>query len=297
MEKRRRFTLNESEEKEVEVLPAVELEEPLSAELTPELSTEEPSENIPEEIQVSALSMVIGGIISTEWQSLDAINSAIATFTLEKPEEKGPVEVLQLIIEEKTAHVGMLQSIINMLDNKTSELMKDGEEQSQEILEPAVDETKEEESLNEDLLNKVYKVLNTVWDVLTLPNLQPVVARSDEEFIKDKFQAWLAEQNPGTVDNKSFAGAMNIISQGLKKVSTVPELSQLPEIKDPRVTKVVFGKDGLMDNFYKDIADARAKLDNYLKAILSSRKNPPEKSELEVEEKPEQEEEVVEETE
>jgi len=143
MAQKEKFILLE-ENKPEEILPAVKLEQepvPLSPELTPELSV--PKEEIPQEVVATAFSTMVGSLISREWESIDALNSAIATFTIENPEDVSAIEILKQIVDEKTTHVGMLHKV---LGKDVEGLVKAGEEKADSIIEP-----KEEKELKESL--------------------------------------------------------------------------------------------------------------------------------------------------
>ena len=190
MARRERFILIEESKSEEEVLPSVRLEQepvPLSPELTPELTQEPsvaPEAEIPAEVVTTAFSTVISGLIVREWESIDSINSAIATFTIEKPENTAVVEILKQIIDEKTAHVGMLNKVLGEVDEKTAELVKDGEEKAETIIEPEKETEEKKDELKEGLdrseldqirdkftdfydklfLNEVYRVFDHIED-------------------------------------------------------------------------------------------------------------------------------------
>lgn len=151
MARRERFVLLEEEKKEVDIIPAAELvQEPLPLNL--DMGVEAPIEEqpIPEEVKVNAFSGLINSSIAREWENIDALNSAISTFTSERPEDLASVEILKGLVEEKTAHVGMLQKILGIVDGKTYELVKDGEEKAEEIVSEVVSEVKEEPKLEEN---------------------------------------------------------------------------------------------------------------------------------------------------
>lgn len=141
MARKDRFILLEEETQEI--LPAVELQqEPLTLSPAPEtLPTEE---NIPEEVKVNAFSSLINGAISREFESIDALNSAISTFMVERPEDLASIEIFKRIIEEKTAHVGMLQAVMGIVDGKVAELVKSGKEKAEEIVAAEPEELKED---------------------------------------------------------------------------------------------------------------------------------------------------------
>jgi bacterioferritin (cytochrome b1) len=147
---RNKLILIEEEKKEVDVMPAAELKQeplPLMPEFNPEVKPEEVV--VPEEIKVNAFSGLVNASISREWENIDALNSAISTFTSERPEDLSSIEILKQLVEEKTAHIGMLQKVLGIVDGKTYELVKDGEEKAEEIASEVVPEVGKEPKLEE----------------------------------------------------------------------------------------------------------------------------------------------------
>jgi rubrerythrin len=198
MARRERFILIEESKSEEEVLPSVRLEQepvPLSPELTPELTQEPsvaPEAEIPAEVVTTAFSTVISGLIVREWESIDSINSAIATFTIEKPENTAVVEILKQIIDEKTAHVGMLNKVLGEVDEKTAELVKDGEEKAETIIEPEKETEEKKDELKEGLdrseLEKIYEIYTNFYDRLFVNEVSRIFDRIEdgEAFIADE---------------------------------------------------------------------------------------------------------------
>jgi hypothetical protein len=147
-----KLILNEDDtfetEEEKEVIPAAELEqEPL----LPPLDLDMPDEKDIEEVEnnnefipfVSMINNAIGG----EWTSIDILNNVISTFAMEKPDEIGVIDILKQIVEEKTAHVGMLQRALELVDEGNTELLQKGKEKAEEIID---DSPIEEEPVEED---------------------------------------------------------------------------------------------------------------------------------------------------
>jgi rRNA processing protein Gar1 len=188
MARRERFILIEESKSEEEVLPSVRLEQepvPLSPELTPELTQEPsvaPEAEIPAEVVTTAFSTVISGLIVREWESIDSINSAIATFTIEKPENTAVVEILKQIIDEKTAHVGMLNKVLGEVDEKTAELVKDGEEKAETIIEPEKETEEKKDELKEDFdeLNQIRDKFTDFYDKLFVGAIDRVYEELEE---------------------------------------------------------------------------------------------------------------------
>jgi rubrerythrin len=180
MGRRDKLILIEEEKKEVEILPAAELaQEPLP--LNPDMGVEAPIEEqpVPEEIKVNAFSSLVNASISKEWEAIDAMNSAIATFIVERPEDEASIEVLRQVVDEKTAHVGMLQKVLGIIDGKTYELVKDGEEKAEEIVSEVVPEVKEEPKLEESKKPLKEDMTDDYWSAVVASEVDYLVQDED----------------------------------------------------------------------------------------------------------------------
>jgi rRNA processing protein Gar1 len=177
---RKRFVLTEEEKEEVKVLPAAELvQEPLP--LNTETTTEETPEEqpVPEEIKVNAFSSLVNASISREWEAIDAINSAIVTFIVERPEDEASIEVLRQVVDEKTAHVGMLQKVLGIVDGKVYDLVKDGEEKADDIVSEVVPEVKEEPKLEENKKPLKEDMTDDYWSAVVASEVDYLVQDED----------------------------------------------------------------------------------------------------------------------
>lgn len=159
-----KFILTEDDKEEV--IPPVALDqEPivLSPEVKPEVKKEEPKQE-PKHVEVKDLPLpkkdekiimdnafvsMINGAITREWDGIDSLNSVISTFVIEKKDDVGATDIIKQIIEEKTAHIGMLQKVLGLIDGKIPSLVKDGEKKAADIVskvEPEEGETAEHEA-------------------------------------------------------------------------------------------------------------------------------------------------------
>jgi rubrerythrin len=180
MGRRDKLILIEEEKKELEILPAAELaQEPLP--LNPDMGVEAPIEEqpVPEEIKVNAFSSLVNASISKEWEAIDAMNSAIATFIVERPEDEASIEVLRQVVDEKTAHVGMLQKVLGIVDGKTYELVKDGEEKADDIVSEVVPEVKEEPKLEENKKPLKEDMTDDYWSAVVASEVDYLVQDED----------------------------------------------------------------------------------------------------------------------
>ena len=177
---RNKLILIEEEKKEVDVMPAAELKQeplPLMPEFNPEVKPEEVV--VPEEIKVNAFSGLVNASISREWENIDALNSAISTFTSERPEDLSSIEILKQLVEEKTAHIGMLQKVLGIVDGKTYELVKDGEEKAEDIVSEVVPEVKEEPKLEENKKPLKEDMTDDYWSAIVEGEVDYLVQDED----------------------------------------------------------------------------------------------------------------------
>lgn len=157
---REKFILNEDEDK-MEVIPAAELsQEPLPLdELEFHLDGLTNEEPVSEEIKTNAFIGMVNSAIGAEWLSIEDLNGMVATILSDKPKQgaDAAIEIIKQLVEEKTAHVGMLQKVLELLDENTAELVKGGEDKAEEIVLDAAVEDGEFEELQ--LLSDEEKLL------------------------------------------------------------------------------------------------------------------------------------------
>jgi hypothetical protein len=100
---------------------------------------EEPVEEISEEDIKNAFTGLINDVIKEEFALIEKYTSAIATLEAEELANKEEIlTILKSISDEKNIQVGMLTKALELIDNKSSELMNAGVEKAEEIIsEPA----------------------------------------------------------------------------------------------------------------------------------------------------------------
>lgn len=114
-----------------EVQEQQEQEEPIQIEIKDEELTQ---------IEENAFNSMVTNSIITEWELIDSLKSVATTFTLEKPELTSIIEIINSIVDEKIMHVGMLQKVLELIDEDQMGLIKAGEEKAEAIeVEPAND--------------------------------------------------------------------------------------------------------------------------------------------------------------
>lgn len=79
---------------------------------------------------------MVNSAIGAEWLSIEDLNGMVATILSDKPEQgaDAAIEIIKQLVEEKTAHVGMLQKVLELLDENTAELVRGGEDKAEEIV-------------------------------------------------------------------------------------------------------------------------------------------------------------------
>jgi len=112
-----------------------------------ELETEE--NLVTPEIEINAFSSLLTNSISREWDSIENLKSDVVTIISNKPELAPSVtDIINVIIDEKIMHVGMLQKALELIAEEQMDLVKAGEEKAEIIdSEPAKDLNKEEEKV------------------------------------------------------------------------------------------------------------------------------------------------------
>ena len=112
-----------------------------------ELETEE--NLVTPEIEINAFSSLLTNSISREWDSIENLKSDVVTIISNKPELAPAVtDIINVIIDEKIMHVGMLQKALELISEEQMDLVKAGEEKAEIIdSEPAKDLNKEEEKV------------------------------------------------------------------------------------------------------------------------------------------------------
>ena len=100
---------------------------------------EEPVEEVSEEQVQNAFTGLINDIIKEEFATIEKYTSAIATLEAEELANKEEIlTLLKSISDEKNIQIGMLTKALELIDDKSSELMNAGVEKAEEIIsEPA----------------------------------------------------------------------------------------------------------------------------------------------------------------
>jgi bacterioferritin (cytochrome b1) len=209
MSKRNKLILIEEEKKEMDVIPAAELAQepiPLIPEFNPEVKPQE--ETIPEEVKTNAFASLVNSSITREWENIDLLNSAISTFMVERPEDTASVEVFKQIVDEKTAHIGMLQKVLGVIDSKTYNLVKDGEEKAEEIVSEVVPEVKEEPKLEESKKPLKEDMTDDYWLAVVMNEIDYLVQDDDTIAVLNNEEAESVLPELGEEDLKKMGLAL-----------------------------------------------------------------------------------------
>lgn len=119
------------EEPEDEVLPPALPDEPIVVSTKPECEVEttlsdveEPVEKVDDEIERNAYASLLMNEISATYESIDRLNSIIATVTDKFGEDV--VSQLNSLVDGRTLEIGALHTILATIDPKTGDLIYDG---------------------------------------------------------------------------------------------------------------------------------------------------------------------------
>ena len=141
----KKYTLNEDffeDEIEAGIVPEVKEPEPVDYPLDDNvvIAAEPKFTDTPdEEVVNDAIETLLNNSIRREFESIDALNSDIATIKAETPNNTDIINILKTIITEKNMHVGMLTKALSLANGGEKEkLMNAGIEKAEEIIsEPA----------------------------------------------------------------------------------------------------------------------------------------------------------------
>lgn len=117
---------------------AIELEEPIEVTLPPVEIVDDQVDNSTEEVQSIEDNVIkenaITGMLSKEitdtYQRIEALKSAITTMKIEMPQREDIVTILNELIDNNTFQIGMLQKTIDLIDGKSEELILNGSEEA-----------------------------------------------------------------------------------------------------------------------------------------------------------------------
>lgn len=209
-----KFTLLEDDFDDV--IPAAELDqEPLD--LIDDGSLGLPidlEDEVAEEIEERAFSMAISDVVNREWETIDALNSLVTTFVVERPEDEEIVKVLETIILEKTTHVGMLQAVLGQLDDETARLIQGGEEKAERILNREVPEDLEEDTKSGKQKFKLDESILDNWD--KIKQIEAAIIRKFPESWKQYWPIYVLDDVINYLDNYYEEENANKLSDALE---------------------------------------------------------------------------------
>ena len=137
-------------EDDIEELPVAKMEEPIVVS-TEEETIEEPAQDVVN----NAYARIINDAIQSKWYNIDNLKSIITTIDsgeygyLQSSEEV--VAILNEIIDQETVTIGMLTKASELIDDTNNDLMKQGEEKAEEIIDNVGEETIEVETKEEEV--------------------------------------------------------------------------------------------------------------------------------------------------
>lgn len=118
-------------EMNVDELPPVELEEPITVDM-PEISEEEKN---------NGFINILSSEVSDVYNNLASLKSILVTLDSDLPNRDDIKDIIEEIINERTVHVGMLQKAIDLLSEDHKELVDVGEEKAEQIASETIQDT------------------------------------------------------------------------------------------------------------------------------------------------------------
>ena len=144
-----KLTLNEDDA--IEELPDAAIEEPIVVSTEVEDEIVEPTQ----EVVNNAHARIINDAIQSKWYSIDNLKSIITTIESEEygdlPAKEEVIAIVNEVIDQETMSIGMLTKASELIDDKNNELMKQGEEKAEEIIDNATEEVEEIEVKEEEV--------------------------------------------------------------------------------------------------------------------------------------------------
>ena len=113
--------------------------EPIAIEQEPEPVETKPEDfsEVDEKMANLACEEAVNSLMQQSWDFISQVNSVIATLDVNYKEDikKDVLELLNVIIDDSTINIGVLQKITNMMNSKKVNLLNAGEDKAEEILE------------------------------------------------------------------------------------------------------------------------------------------------------------------
>lgn len=112
---------------EPETLPAVELTEPVTVTDTEIAEVEEPA--VSEEVTKDAFISLIANEVSNNYSNIDSyksIKNTVKESNLDESTKESIIETVEGLIDNRTLEIGMLQTILEILDPEMTQLIDDG---------------------------------------------------------------------------------------------------------------------------------------------------------------------------
>ncbi len=134
-------------EDQTEVTPISNIEQNQQVENTPEID---------EEIVKTASEETINFLIQKSWDFISDVKSVIATLAVNYEDElkDDVIEILNVVVDDATINIGVLQKVANMMNKRRLQLLDTGEDKVEQILsepdlvealiKPKKDETEQE---------------------------------------------------------------------------------------------------------------------------------------------------------
>lgn len=182
---KRRFILKEDIEEtpipvefpidEVDILPVLPEEEPV---------IDSVQEEVPEEVAVNAYTDLLQDLLRKQWDVINSADSIIATIdTQEADINKEDVKaILNKLVEDTTVSIGMVTKALGVVDPSQEELMDQGVEKAEEVInqEPIEENLKEDLDVVDNLDFSNYPYYDRYWMEEAKYNIESLLASLDE---------------------------------------------------------------------------------------------------------------------
>lgn len=123
-------------------------------------NTDDSNQDIPEHIVQNALETESNTIIQSIWALISNINglSASLDFDYKDSNKEDIKEILESMVNDLTIDIGMMYKVISIINNKTTELIDDGKQKAEELINS--DETEESTNDSEELNSEELDVVS-----------------------------------------------------------------------------------------------------------------------------------------
>lgn len=94
------------------------------------------AEEVDNQLAITACEEAVNYLLQQSWDFISSVNSVIATLEMNYQEDvkKDIIELLNVIVDDITINIGMLNKITNIMNTKKTTLLNTGEDKAEKIL-------------------------------------------------------------------------------------------------------------------------------------------------------------------